>query len=498
MRSSSRRQNHALRVIIIGCSVAGLTLAHALAKRQIDYTILEAHDCLPLPFTGNAFTLLPNGSRILAQLGVWEEIAAASDTIHSHSTFLEDGRLLGRIDVERLLSMRHGYNLAVIPRWRFLQILYNSLKDKHRVLFGKRVIALNQSSSQAKVECADGSILTGDLVVGADGIHSVSRGEILRWNRSLQASPNPRKIPEGLTSKFSGIYGISHPIPGLSPGHAHRTYGNGFSFIVNIGKENIFWLLSFHAGKVHRCPDIPRYSQDRASIDQQVSPFLGAHVSSDVRFEELYSNAITCCHVALEELLCEQWAAEKLVCIGDSVHKVWLIFFRYISQLLEYVIYNELWQMTPNLAQGANCAIESSASLANCIVRTVDQDKSCTCPDNPEEDMGLEAWEESRKQKMRRFYTYSWILVRCEALSGPWFKALGLYIGSFHGEQVISYISDISPESEYLDYLPQSDYHLKSRSKMRQGRLNQLNHLSVKLAFWFLDALITMWSFCFA
>ncbi|KAE8406982.1 hypothetical protein BDV37DRAFT_269421 [Aspergillus pseudonomiae] len=474
MRSSSCRQDHALRVIIIGCSVAGLTLAHALAKRRIDYTILEAHSRLPQPFTGNAFTLLPNGSRILAQLGVWEEIVAASDTIHSHSTFLEDGRLLERIDVERLLSMRYAFLMQLVIG--FLRILYNSLEDKHRVFFGKCIMALNQSSSQAKVECADGSIFTGDLVVGADGIHSVSRGEILRCNGSLQASPDPRKILEGyrvsgLTSEYSGIYGISRPVPGLSPGHAHRTYGNGFSFIVNIGKENIFWLLSFHAGKVHCYPDIPRHSQDRASIDQQVSPFLVAHVSSNVRFEELYCNAITYCHVALEEFLCEKWAAGKLVSIGDSVHKVWVNFFRYTSQLLEY---------------------------ANCIVRTVDQYESCARPDNPEKDMGLEAWEESRKQRMRRFYTYSWILARCEAFSGPLFKALGLYIGSFHGEQVISYISDISPESEYLEYLPRSDYHLKSRSEWRHSGLNRLNHLSVKLAFLLLDALITMWSFCFA
>ncbi|RAQ47104.1 hypothetical protein AFGD_010252 [Aspergillus flavus] len=249
-------------------------------------------------------------------------------------------------------------------------------------------------------------------------------------------------------------------------------------FIINIGKENIFWLLSFHAGKVHRYPDVPRHSQDRASIDLHVFPFLDAHTSSNIRFEELYHNTITCCHVALEEMLCEQWVAGRLVCIGDSVHK-------------------QSFQMTPNLAQGANCAIESSASLANCIVRTVDQYKSCARSDKPEKDMDLAAWEESRKQRMRRFYTHSWILARSEAFSGPWFKALGLYIGFFHGEQVISYISDISSESECLDYLPQPDYHLKSQSKMDQGGLNQMNYLYVKLAFWLLDVLITIWSFCF-
>ncbi|KAE8423163.1 hypothetical protein BDV36DRAFT_279384 [Aspergillus pseudocaelatus] len=267
MRSSSWRQDHTMHFIIISCSVAGLTLAHALSKRRIEYITLKAHDHLPPPFTGNAFTLLPNGSRILTQLGV-------------HPTFLGNGKLLDRIDVGRLLSMRHGCTLAVIPRWKNLRILYNDLKDKHRVLFGKCVMTLDQKSSQAELECADGSIFTGDLVVGADGIHSVSHGEILSRNGTLQVPQDPRKVPlndkvSALTSEYSGIYGISHPIPGLFPGHAHRTYGNGFIFIINIGKENIFWLLSSHSGKAYRYPDMPRHSQDRASIDQQLRASLG-------------------------------------------------------------------------------------------------------------------------------------------------------------------------------------------------------------------------------
>lgn len=99
----------------------------------------------------------------------------------------------------------------------------------------------------------------------------------------------------------------------------------------NCSKTQLSW---FHAGKVHRYPDVPRHSQDRASIDLHVFPFLDAHTSSNIRFEELYHNTITCCHVALEEMLCEQWVAGRLVCIGDSVHKVCLNSFRYTSQLI--------------------------------------------------------------------------------------------------------------------------------------------------------------------
>ncbi|KAE8359677.1 hypothetical protein BDV27DRAFT_149365 [Aspergillus caelatus] len=476
METFSDKQTQKFDVIIVGCSIAGLTLANALSKRKINYVVLESQKNLPPPLTGNALTLLPNGVRILSQLGLLEDLKAASQSITSHSTWLASGHLLKTVDMIQLPSTRHGYDAVVIARWDLIQILYNSLVgDRRRVVFDKRAVQFDQSSSEVKVKCADGSSFAGDVVVGADGIHSATRREAL-WQEDLARGLSCiQKVPLRLSSEYSGIYGISDPIPELHPGQAHRTYGNGFSFIVNVGKYGrIYWLLSIRSKETHQYPRVSRYAQDQASIDEQVRPFLDTHISSTILFKDLYYNTKACVHVGLEELLCENWVSGNIVCIGDSVHK-----------------------MTPNLAQGANCAIESAASLANRLVCIIDKRQGRVCSDNCGREAILQSWEASRKHRMRFFYTCSWILARCESFCGTFFKGLGLYIGSYHGEQVISYISDIDGQTEYLDFLPEPPRVSKPVLRVKHGSLFLLNYLFVKMAFALLDSSLRFWQFCF-
>jgi len=51
-----------LRVIIVGGSVAGLTLAHCLHHSNIDYVVLEAREEIA-PQVGASIVVLPNGAR---------------------------------------------------------------------------------------------------------------------------------------------------------------------------------------------------------------------------------------------------------------------------------------------------------------------------------------------------------------------------------------------------------------------------------------------------
>ena len=106
MANFSDRQTQKFDVVIVGCSVAGLTLASALSNRNIDYVVLESHKNLPSPLSGNALTLLPNGVRILSQLGVLEDIQAVSQSISSHSTWLANGYLLKTVDMRQLPCTR--------------------------------------------------------------------------------------------------------------------------------------------------------------------------------------------------------------------------------------------------------------------------------------------------------------------------------------------------------------------------------------------------------
>jgi hypothetical protein len=61
------------KAIIIGGSISGLTLAHTFTYAGIDYILLEARDTIS-PQLGASIVIMPNGARILDQLGVYEEM----------------------------------------------------------------------------------------------------------------------------------------------------------------------------------------------------------------------------------------------------------------------------------------------------------------------------------------------------------------------------------------------------------------------------------------
>lgn len=68
-----------------------------------------------------------------------------------------------------------------------LQLLYDNIKDKSKVLTKKRVQTVELSDDKVVVKTSDGSSFNGDLLVGADGIHSAVRKEM--WRLANRASP---------------------------------------------------------------------------------------------------------------------------------------------------------------------------------------------------------------------------------------------------------------------------------------------------------------------
>lgn len=62
------------RVVIAGASIAGLSLALALERAGVDFVVLEAHPSVA-PQVGASIAVLPNGARVLDQLGCYADIA---------------------------------------------------------------------------------------------------------------------------------------------------------------------------------------------------------------------------------------------------------------------------------------------------------------------------------------------------------------------------------------------------------------------------------------
>lgn len=67
-----------------------------------------------------------------------------------------------------------------------LAALWRNLKHQKNVLVGKKVTKVELEPSRVKVVTADGSSYYGDILVGADGVHSNVRNEMWRIADALE------------------------------------------------------------------------------------------------------------------------------------------------------------------------------------------------------------------------------------------------------------------------------------------------------------------------
>ena len=81
-----------------------------------------------------------------------------------------------------------GYPIAVTTRWELITTLFNRFPQKDKVLTNHLVTNVEYSSKGVSIHCQNGACFKGDIVVGADGVHSIIRAEM--WRNAATASPD--------------------------------------------------------------------------------------------------------------------------------------------------------------------------------------------------------------------------------------------------------------------------------------------------------------------
>jgi 2-polyprenyl-6-methoxyphenol hydroxylase-like FAD-dependent oxidoreductase len=94
-----------LRVVIVGGSITGLTLAHALYHSDVDFVLLEARGEIA-PQVGASIVILPNGSRILDQLGIFDHVYSMVEPLTMGLTWTKDGKNLVKDDSPVFVGIR--------------------------------------------------------------------------------------------------------------------------------------------------------------------------------------------------------------------------------------------------------------------------------------------------------------------------------------------------------------------------------------------------------
>ena len=176
-----------MHVLIAGGGVGGLALALMLHQRGIGCTVLEAApEVKPL---GVGINTLPHAIRELAAL----DLLPALDGVGIRTREL---RYLNRFGQEIWKEPRgtwagHEVPQFSIHRGHLHQVLWQAAEarlPKSALLRNARLQGFTQSATGITVHLADGRSLSGDVLIGADGIHSTIRATLhpddggIRWN----------------------------------------------------------------------------------------------------------------------------------------------------------------------------------------------------------------------------------------------------------------------------------------------------------------------------
>ncbi|TQS43947.1 FAD-dependent monooxygenase [Cryptosporangium phraense] len=162
-------------VLISGASIAGPALAYWLRRYSFDVTIVEKAGALrgggyPIDVRGTALD-------VVGRMGLYPALAAQHvDT--RQITFLEpDGSVLTSLR-PHLLDAGTDHDLE-IRRGDLAAALFGTIRDDVEMIFDDSIEALTEHDTGVDVTFTGGEHRTFDLVVGADGLHSRTRGLIL-------------------------------------------------------------------------------------------------------------------------------------------------------------------------------------------------------------------------------------------------------------------------------------------------------------------------------
>src|SRR5215813_10279618 len=161
-----------LSTIVVGGGIGGLSLARELALAGLGVVVLERAN--KLGAVGAGIIMNPNAMAVLEANGLASRVRARSAPYLARDTFDHRGRHLTTRDYRPLYA---GGRLAVgalCHRAHLHECLYDGL-PAGTVHLDTRIVSLEAGADGVRVETEGGRVVTGEVLISADGIHSTVR-----------------------------------------------------------------------------------------------------------------------------------------------------------------------------------------------------------------------------------------------------------------------------------------------------------------------------------
>jgi 2-polyprenyl-6-methoxyphenol hydroxylase-like FAD-dependent oxidoreductase len=312
--------NAGRKAIIIGGGIGGVTAAIALRQAGLDVTVYERAE--ELQEVGSGLPLWTNALRTLHVLGLTDELDESGVQVRSVRVTTWNGDTLTDTRNDKHLK-KLGTITIVVHRAELLTLLLKTLGEEN-VRLGMTCVGFTQDATGVTAKFPNGQEVRGDVLIGADGIHSVIRTQLFGLIK-------PHYVG------YTCWRGLAHT---TRTGLETWAWGKGCQFgITPMSQGRAYWFVQKYAPEGEE--DKPG-GRKNALLDMfhdwhdPIPAVIEATAETDILRNDIYE---------LQHL--HQWSHSRVTLLGDAAHA-----------------------MTPNLGQGACQAIEDAVALADCLKDT--------------------------------------------------------------------------------------------------------------------------------
>ncbi len=167
-----------MKAIVIGGGIGGACAAIALKRFGIETAVYEAvKEIKPV---GAAISIWPNGVKCLNYLGMKDALRELGGNMRfmAYKEY-QQGQTMTRFRMDPLIKSV-GEQPYPVARAELQSMLLDTY-GRDQVQFGKRVTHVEESAGSVTAWFDDGTSATGDLLIAADGTHSVIRQHVLGY-----------------------------------------------------------------------------------------------------------------------------------------------------------------------------------------------------------------------------------------------------------------------------------------------------------------------------
>ncbi|KAI3845053.1 hypothetical protein MKX03_021541 [Papaver bracteatum] len=315
-------------VVIVGAGIAGLATASSLHRLGVKSLVLEQSESLRTG--GTSLTLFKNGWRVLDDIGVGTQLREQFLEIQGMVIKSENGRELRSFKFKDEAKERFAVERGIL-----LETLANQLPPNSIRFSSKLANIETAGTSETLLELVDGTQLQAKIVIGCDGI----RSPVANW----LGFPEPQYVGH-CAFRGLGFYPDGQP---FEP-KVNYVYGRGLrAGYVPVSSTKVYWFVCFNS------PSPGPKITDPAVLKNEAQKLVRNWPSELLEIIDRTPD-----DTIIKTPLVDRWLWPK---VSPSVSSGGV------------VLVGDAWHpMTPNLGQGACCALEDAVVLSGKLATALD------------------------------------------------------------------------------------------------------------------------------